>query len=301
MTVDDGYVFVILVLATLLVTGIAVLVVSGYPVASVVSGRAAPRRLLRVREDAETLGIDPTIWGAALAVGPVAGVGLGVMWGLPPALVPVLVLLGACTLPWLASFRRDTLLQRREDAVVAMVKDMRDRLAGSALNQVVRNLGQRPPDLLAGAMAVLADIDRPIEDCLAACARRSGSALMNRFCVYVAVGLKADSTAFRELLPTTIIPHLEGLLTQQKARKKALAYQRGVITIMAGVLVALFSALYTMGPAFHDFYGTAAGAVTIAVLVAGFAVLVGLVHAVLRSHRRPAWDLEMLNTELAKY
>ena len=70
---------------------------------------------------------------------------------------------------------------------------------------------------------------------------------------------------------------------------------------MAAVLVSLFTLLYTLGPAFHDYYGTTQGGVTVGVVVAGFAVLVGLVYAVLRTPRRPSWNVDVLNTELAKY
>lgn len=301
MIIDGDYAFVLLVLATLAASGFAALVVVTPRVPRPVSGRARLEHTALVRDYAETLGLDASLWMFLLCIGPIVGLALGLWWRLPAALTGVLVLIGACALPWLMGFRRETMLQRREDAVVAMVKDIKDRLAGTALNQVIRSLGQRPPERLAAAMRVLADIDQPLEECLGRCAQRSRSALMNRFCVYVIVGLKADSTAFKELLPTTIIPHLEGLLKQQRARRKVLAYQRGVITLMALVLIALFTLLYTLGPAFHDYYGTAQGAVTVAVLVLGYAVLVGLVHIVLHTKRRPGWHIDVLNHELAKY
>lgn len=301
MILNDAYAFVLLVLATLLASGVLILVVSTPGSLRAASARARLQRTALVHDYADALGLDPALWALLLGAGPVAGLALGTWWRLPSALTLVLGLIGACALPWLLGFRRDVALQRREDAVVAMVKDMKDRLGGTALNQVVRSLGQRPPARLAGAMSVLADIDQPLEECLADCARRSRSALMNRLCVYVIVGLKADSSAFRELLPTTVIPHLEGLLRQQRARGKMLTYQRGVITLMALVLITLFTLLYTLGPAFHDYYATAQGAATVAVLVLGFGVLAALVHVVLRTRARPGWDLEVLNAELAKY
>jgi Flp pilus assembly protein TadB len=301
MIVDGDYAFVLLVLAMLAASGIAVLVVVTPRAARPLSGRAHLEHTALVHDYADALGLDSSLWMLLLCIGPLVGLALGLWWRLPAALTAVLVLIGACALPWLMGFRRETMLQRREDAVVATVKDIKDRLAGTALNQVMRSLGQRPPERLASAMRVLADIDQPLEECLARCAKRSRSALMNRFCVYVIVGLKADSTAFKELLPTTIIPHLEGLLKQQRARRKVLTYQRGVITLMALVLIALFTLLYTLGPAFHDYYGTTMGAVTVLVLVLGYALLVGLVHMVLRTRRRPRWDIDVLNRELAKY
>ena len=301
MIVDGDYALVILVLATLAASGTAVLVVVTPRAARPFPGRVRLQHTSLVHEYADTLGVDPSLWMLLLCIGPIVGLALGLWWRLPASLTVVLVVIGACALPWLTGFRRETMLQRREDAVVAMVKDIKDRLAGTALNQVMRSLGQRPPERLAAAMRVLADIDQPLEECLARCAERSRSALMNRLCVYVIVGLKADSTAFKELLPTTIIPHLEGLLKQQRSRRKVLTYQRGVITLMALVLIALFTLLYTLGPAFHDYYGTNQGAVTVVVLVLGYAVLVGLVHVVLRTRRRPRWHLDLLNRELAKY
>lgn len=301
MIIDGDYAFVLLVLATLAASGVAVLVVVTPRVPRSVSGRARLEHTALVHDYAETLGLDPLLWMILLCIGPIGGLVLGLWWRLPAALTVVLVLIGCCALPWLMGFRRETMLQRREDAVVAMVKDIKDRLAGTALNQVMRSLGQRPPERLAGAMRILADIDQPLEECIARSARRSRSALMNRFSAYVIVGLKADSTAFKELLPTTIIPHLEGLLKQQRARRKVLTYQRGVITLMALVLIALFTLLYTLGPAFHDYYGSLQGAVTVAVLVLGYALLVGLVHLVLHAKRRPGWHIDVLNHELAKY
>lgn len=301
MILDANYAIVLFVLATLLVSAAVILVTMGGPGTLPTRDRPCLLPIGRLRAQAAHLDIDLGIWVALLLVGPVIGLVLGLAWRLPAAVTVACVVVGGAVLPWCSGFRRATVVQRREDAVVAMVKDLKDRVAGAALNQVVRSLGAHPPDVLTGSMAVLADINRPIEDCLAECARTAGSALMTRFCVYVAVGLKADATAFRELLPTTIIPHLEGLLRQQRARKRALAYQRGVISIMGGVLVVLFTILYSLGPAFRAYYASAAGALTLLVLVAGFLILVGLVHVVLRAPRRPSWDLGVLNRELAKY
>lgn len=298
MTLDADYLFVILVVATIGASGLVLLLVDRAPRAP-----RHPRPRMRNRLDglAAALNLTPGILAIALAGLPALAAFLGVVWGLAPAVLAAFTVVGAATPPWLIAARLDTLRQRREEAVVAMARDLADRLAGTPLNQVVRSLGHRPPALLRTSVEVLGDIDRPLEDCLAECARRSGSALMNRLCVYILVGLKADAIAFRELLPTTILPHLDSLLRQQRARATALAYQRGVITIMGGALTALFAVLYGLGPAFREFYGTGEGALTILGLIVGFLLLVALVHRVLRTPRRPLWRIDILSRELAKY
>src|SRR5262245_57701556 len=110
MIVDGGYAFVLLVLATLAASGIAVLVMVTPRVAPAVSGRARLEHTTLVRDYAETLGLDPAVWMILLCIGPIAGLVLGVWWRLPAALTFVLVLIGGCTLPWLMGFRRETVL-----------------------------------------------------------------------------------------------------------------------------------------------------------------------------------------------
>ena len=296
----SGYGLVIITLSVLLAVGLNLVLLTERSM-TIVYNRANKQRFDKMRLMAEALKIDPAVWLGCIILSPCVGIVLGLLWTLPVWMIGALSVTFGVGLPFLMEFRYLTILLRREGAVVALSKDLRDQIEnGGQVGIRVRDLGRQPPALLRHCLPILADDERSMEERLGICATRSGSALMNRLCTYVMLGLRFDSSAFPALMRGTVCPYLEGLYRQRRLAHKVMSRQRGVITLMAAVLIVLVAVTYSSAEQYHKFYQTLPGAFELAGLILGFAGLTVLVRWVLREKHRPLWNVAALAHELEK-
>jgi hypothetical protein len=287
-------------LAVLVVVALNALAATDLPGVVVAYGRRRASASRSQQELARALGLPLGVWWTLVVCGPLVGLGFGLLLGLPLDLVILCGVIVGVSVPWFAMMRVEQVIDRRDEDTVALARDLGES-RGEALGEWLRAAGHRSHGSLGHCLPALADESRPLSECLGVCAERARSGVMTELCACLMAGLAGSPRLARDLVPTTIVPYLEGVLRAQRARRRAVRRQRGIVTFMGILLVAFFSALYGLGAGFRTFFDGGMGGVTIVAVAIGFAFITWLVRAVMRVRRRPQWDVVQLSVELRRY
>jgi hypothetical protein len=229
----------------------------------------------------------------ALVVG---GVGLGLLsriW----ILVLVGGLVGAFGFRFAIAGRAAARRLRVERAFLGRLRDLRDRMAvgNQSLDTALQEIGRHPGPDLEYVLAPLAKGGSVVEN-IVAVGLRARSPVVEYACAVLLWTRTRSLDALIDAIDELLLPVGEAQLAVQEEASVTLTQQRAVTVAMSVLMLVMFAVVVRVD-SFRHFYQSLEGSLVLVLVVLVFALLVGLLGAIVRVRTWTRWDLRLLAEE----
>ena len=254
--------------------------------------RALPL-LERERDIAAGLGWQPRTWLLARAGTTVAGLGLGLITGIP-LLIAVGGLCGFAGFRWALAGRAATRRLAMERAFLGQLRNLRDRMAISnqSLDTALQELGRSAGGPVAQVLAPLARGGSVVGN-LVEVGERSRSPVVEYACGVLIWSRTRSLDSLIEVIDNVLLEVGEAQLAIEEEALVTLSQQRAVTLAMGGLMTVMFLAIIRV-ELFREYYRTTTGQLVLLAVLLIFAGLVILLGALVRTGGWTRWNLSKL-------
>jgi len=265
----------------------------------------APRRrwrelarphLDRQRDLTQSLGLSLRTWLLLRALCAAAGLGAGLLTGVP-TLTAGGAALGLFGLPWLLAGRAARRRLDMERALTGLVVEVRDLMEQSnlALDRALREAARGPAPELRHALEPLAG-DEPVAGALVEVAGRARSPLADLVVTALLIARTHNPMALVRVIDDVLRPLLQVSVDVQEENHATVSQQRAAALVIGLIMAALFLAVMRV-PTMQAFYVSAAGQLVLLGVFAMYLGLVWVIGQVARPLRWVAWDVDAVRRE----
>lgn len=186
---------------------------------------------------------------------------------------------------------------RMERAFLGQLRSLRDRMAVSnqSLDTALQEIGRSPSAELSQVLAPLGRGGSTIANCVEM-GVRARSPLVEQAAAVLIWARSRSSDFLIQTIDTVLLPVGEAQVALQEEYMTTLTQQRAVTVAMAALLIAMLAVVLRVG-SLRAYYQTVAGQLVLLLVLALFAILVGLLGVILRARPWTRWDLGRLAGE----
>jgi len=226
---------------------------------------------------------------AVVAAGAAVGVAVGV-----PAFTIVLLLICSVGVRFAVAGRAARRRLRSERAFLAVLRELRDRMAVSnqSLDTALLEIAAQPPRELTQVLRPLVE-GGAINQALVACAARARSPVVDQACGVLIWARTRSLDALIVAIDSVILPVGEAQLAVQEESLVTTAQQRAVTIAMAVLMLVMFASVLRV-ELFRAYYRSAAGTLVLLTVVGLFVALTAAVGRIARVVSWTRWDLATL-------